>query len=80
MAGNGNGTFWKRGEHAGSFYVHGGCATCPVPAAPEGQLTGAGLGAGGEALAAEMRREQIPYGGDSLQRGSVRGRGQGAAC
>lgn len=34
-------------EQAGSFYVHGACATCPVPAAPKGQLTGAGLSAGG---------------------------------
>lgn len=58
--------FGSEGEHAGSFYVHEGCATCPVPAAPEGR--------------AETRREQIPSGGNSLRRGSVKGRGQGAAC
>lgn len=53
----------SEGEHSGSFYVHGGCATCPVPAAPEGR--------------AETRREQIPCSGNSLRRGSVKGRGAG---
>lgn len=37
----------SEGEQAGSFYVHRACATCPVPAASKGQLTGAGLSAGG---------------------------------
>lgn len=37
----------SEGEQAGSFYVHRVCATCPVPAASKGQLTGAGLSAGG---------------------------------
>lgn len=49
----------SEGEHAGSSCMHGGCATCPVPAAHEGQLTGAGLRVGGRS---RFPTVAIPYG------------------
>lgn len=49
--------FGSEGERAGSFCVHGGCATRPVPAAPEGQLSWAGLG---DEAGADSLRWQFP--------------------